>query len=211
VPAALLLVNLGISGEPYVDAYSDSRAFPKLLDATQKALGDALPEAERCPVGRVALSTFSAGYAAIARILVSPDNVARIDTVLLADAMHAPFADKLTRQVDHRGMVGITRFARLATDGERMLSVTHSSIETEAFASTSRTAAALIDELGVEPVRRDSPGPRGMTMRYRADKRGLHVRGYAGADAPAHSDHLRAIGQTLFPELRERWGHDRGE
>lgn len=205
VRATLLLVNLGMTGEPYVESYSQQQAFAKLLEATQKSLGNAMPEAERCTIGRVALSAFSAGYAAVARILNVPENVARVDTVLLADAMHAPYADKLTRQVDRRGMTGIVGFARLAAEGDRMLSITHSSIDTEDYASTSRTALELIGMLGVEPVPRVSPGPRLMTMKYRADKRGLHVRGYAGSDGAAHSDHLRAIGQTLFPELRDRW------
>ena len=205
IPAALLLVNLGVWADPYVDAYAQSTAFPRLIAAVQKALSRVLPDHEQCTIGRIALSAFSSGYAAVSRILLSTENIERIDAVLLADAMHAPYLDKLTRQVDARGMTGITRFARLATEGERMLSITHSSIETYAFASTSRTASALLSTLGVVPVVRALPGPRQMTMKYRADRRGLHVRGFEGSDAPAHSDHLRAIGQTLFPELRDRW------
>ncbi len=202
--AALLLVNLGAWADPYASAYADPAAFPRLAAAAQKSLDEALPESERCPVARIGLSAYSAGYAAVSRILSSADNVARIDAVLLADALHAPF-ELYSRRPDARGMTGITRFGKLATEGDRMLSVTHSSIETHAFASTSKTAAALLDSLGVERVSNASVGPRGMSMTYRADKRGLHVRGYRGDDASAHSDQLRAIGDTLFPELRERW------
>ncbi len=202
--AALLLVNLGAWADPYASAYADPATFPRLATAAQKALDDALPESERCPVARIGLSAYSAGYAAVSRILASADNVDRIDAVLLADALHAPF-ELYSRRPDARGMTGITSFGKLATDGDRMLSITHSSIETRAFASTSKTAAALLDALDVERVRNASVGPRGMTLTYRADKRGLHVRGYRGDDASAHSDHLRTIGETLFPELRERW------
>jgi hypothetical protein len=205
LPAALLLVNLGAWADPYVDAYSEPGAFTRLLVAGDKALQNALPDGERCTIARIALSAFSSGYAAVSRILLGAEDTGRIDAVLLADALHAPFLYKLTRQIDTRGMTGITRFARLATEGDKMLSITHSSIETSDFASTTRTASALLAEVGVERVPSDAAGPRQMRMKYRADKRGLHVRGYAGSDGAAHSDHLRAIGQTLFPELRERW------
>jgi hypothetical protein len=44
-----------------------------------------------------------------------------------------------------------------------------------------------------------------MVMTARADLRGLHVKGFEGADAKAHCDHLRNIGETLLSDLRDRW------
>ena len=46
-----------------------------------------------------------------------------------------------------------------------------------------------------------------MTLESRADRAGFHVRGYAGRDTDAHCDHLYAMGDTLYPMLRERWTH----
>jgi hypothetical protein len=44
-----------------------------------------------------------------------------------------------------------------------------------------------------------------MTLTSRADRGALHVLGYTGVDAPAHCDHLHAMGDTLFPYLRDMW------
>lgn len=208
--AALLIVNLGLSAEPYGRNYADAGALSRVLEATHKAINEALPESERCrSIGRLALSAWSAGFGAIGKILNHPDNVARIDSVLVADGMHAAYGNPRARVIEPRGMTAVSTFARLATEGEKMMSITHSSVETDGYASTTRAASFLMGELGIDPVAREEQGPREMAMTYRADRRGFHVRGFEGGNAAAHCDHLYAIGETLLPELRERWdaGH----
>jgi hypothetical protein len=55
-------------------------------------------------------------------------------------------------------------------------------------------------------VSQNAAGPRpGMMLQSRADRGAFHVQGYAGNDPPAHCDHLHAMGDTLFPYLRDLW------
>jgi len=208
--AALLILNHGATAEPYGRNYADAGALNRILEATRKAINETVPESERCAsIGRLALSAWSGGFSAIGKILNNPENVARIDTVLVADGMHAAYGNPRARVIEPRGMTAVTGFARLAAEGEKMMSITHSSVETDGYASTTRAASFVMSELGVEPVAREEQGPREMMMTYRADRKGLHVRGFEGGDAAAHCNHLYAIGETLLPELRERWAAGR--
>jgi hypothetical protein len=203
--AALLLVNVGVQSGPYERQFSDSASLERTLQATQKGLDGALGE-QSCTIERVALSAWSAGYGAVARILSRERNVERVDAVLLADGLHAAYSDKRTRSVDPVGMRPFSRFGRLAADGHKLMSVTHSSIVPPGYASTTETAAFLIGELALGVSELGGEGPGEMEMTYRADVRGLHFKGFRGWDAVAHGQHLHNMGETLFPELRERWG-----
>jgi len=54
--------------------------------------------------------------------------------------------------------------------------------------------------LNLEPETKLRPGPMGMTQLSSLDLKGLHIRGYSGATAPDHIDHLHAM-PFWFPLL----------
>ncbi len=205
IPAVLVIMNLGIGSGSYEQRFQDSAGLDRTLVGIQGALTNRLPELHANHLRRLAVSAWSAGFGAVARILAFEHNRERIDAVLLEDGMHAAYLDKLSREVDPHGMEPFAAFARAAAQGDKLMSVTHSEIKTIGYASTTETSAYLIKTLGAELREVRSEGPGHMIMISRADRRGLHVRAYEGADAAAHCEHLYGIGQTVLPDLEDRW------
>jgi hypothetical protein len=91
--------------------------------------------------------------------------------------------------------------------GEKLFAITHTNIKTT-YASTTETAGFLIHERGLQKKTVSEEGPRPkMQLVSKADGGNFHVRGFAGGDTHAHCDHLYAMGETLYPMLRDRWAH----
>ena len=205
VNGVLVIVNLGIGSGVYEDAFQMPSAFTELLANTQEVVREMCPGA--AGVKRIAVSAWSAGYGAVWRLLDRPALAARIDAVLLSDGLHAGFEpgqDRL-RTVNALQLSPFTLFADRAVLGQKLFAITHSSIQPP-YASTTETAGLLLTQQDVPRTLEKSPGPRpGMTRISRADRGGLHVQGFAGNDKPDHCDQLHAMGETLFPYLRERW------
>lgn len=204
VRAVLFTMNLGNGSGPYEERFRLASSFPGLLADVQQAVANTLgnPDAR---MRRIALSSWSAGYGAVARILARPENAGRVDSVLLADSMHASLLDQRARTVYDASLAPFTRFAEQAVAGQKLMVIAHSSIATTTYASTTEAARRLADEVDVmrEPACEASPAE--MTMISCADGGELHIRGFAGRDATAHVDHLRHIDETLLGRLRERW------
>ncbi len=203
VRAVLFTMNLGNGSGPYEDRFRDAASFPALIEAVQGAVDAAL--GQQATMGRLALSSWSAGYGAVAKILARATNAALVDTVLLADSMHASLLDQRARTIYDASLMPFTRFAEQAADGQKLMAIAHSSIATTTYASTTETARRLEDELGVQREPPCETSPEGMTMVSCADKGGLHVRAFAGHDATAHVEQLQHIDATLLGRLRERW------
>jgi hypothetical protein len=165
---------------------------------------------ELCPDAaapkRIGLSGWSAGYGAIWRILDRSADAARIDSVLLADGLHAGFVgNERERQVNPAQMAAFALFADQAVQDKRLFAITHSTIATP-YASTTETASFLLDAEGVARIQIKLPGPRpDMELTSMGDRGSFHVRGFAGEDKAAHASHLHAFGDLLLPYLRERW------
>jgi hypothetical protein len=159
-------------------------------------------------IKRIALSGWSAGYGAIWRILERNGSDERIDAVLLSDGLHGGFVGpSRSRQVDPLPMEPFAQFSEQAVRGDKLMAITHSSIMTETYASTTETADFLINDNGLCRARLHAQGPRAdMVMTSRVDAGNLHIQGYAGDDKLAHCDQLHAIGDTLLPWLAARWG-----
>jgi len=201
--AALLTVNLGIGSGPYEDTYADTGALGRAVAAVALVVERTTSAAPH--VRRIALSSFSAGYGAVSRILSSERASAGVDAVLLSDGLHAGFTSAKAHTLDDRKMAPFVRFASDAARGEKLMGITHSAIETYDYASTTETAAYLLHEVRLEPTAGRSVGARGMIMTSVADRGGLHVRGFAGTTKEAHCDQLLSIGDNLFPFLAQRW------
>lgn len=206
VGGVLAILNLGTGSGKYEDAFQPAGAFDELVLRISDVVREMCPEA-RGGVRRIALSAWSAGYGSVWRILDRQAHADRVDAVLLADGLHAGFdpEKKQQRVVNWPQMAAFTLYADRAVTGEKLMAITHSSIATP-YASTTETAAFLLQQENVPKVPADTVGPRpNMLLLYRADRGNFHVQGYSGNDKPAHCDHLFAMGDTLFPLLRERW------
>lgn len=205
IDAVFVVVNLGIGSGPYEDAFLQDGSLARLLAEIDQVVGKICPHPNGGR-GRVALSAWSAGYGAAYRVLVNGKDRELLDAVLLADGLHAGFLDKFRTKMNDAQMAPFDAFAERAAKGEKLFGITHTSIVTPSYASTTETARYLVERRGLERREVEEPGPRGsMTLTSRADGGAFHVRGYAGRDTDAHCDHLYAMGDTLYPMLRARW------
>jgi hypothetical protein len=205
IDGVLAILNLGLGSGKYEDAFQSAASFNELLGRIEEVVGEMCPGASTTK--RVALTGWSAGYGAVWRILDRTANADRVDAVLLADGLHTGFEPdkKRERIVNGAAMAPFTLFADRAVSGEKLFAITHSSIVTP-YASTTETATFLLQQEDMPRVDENSPGPRpNMMLLSSADRGHFHVRGYSGNDKPDHCDHLHAMGETLFPYLRERW------
>lgn len=203
VAAVMVITNDGIGAGAYAQKYQFERSLPWLLEGVEKVMQ------ERCPmpgrrVGRVALSAWSAGFAAVQKILGWPHHFDRVEAVLLADGMHA--------RVDNQGalsehdLAGFLRFAREAVAGRKLMAVTHSDIDTDGYASTTQTANYLLSKLGIVPVCPErAQNPPRMQLATAAERGSFYLMGFTGEDKAAHISHQRGMGHTLLPLLRAWW------
>ncbi len=203
--AALAVENLGTISQDYASAYT---VVARLDDLVRRAMGLV---ARLCPgreyhPRRLALSAWSAGYAAVGAILARPELAAKVDAVLLSDGLHGAFVDSGWRQLPLNALAPFVEFARRAVSGTRLMAITHTAIHTDGYASTTETTSFLLDRLGLERVVFVPAEARfGMALESEAVRGNFSVEGYAGGDEAAHARQLHSMGQTLFAPLRRRW------
>jgi hypothetical protein len=201
--AVMVITEDGVGARAYSQKYQFEGSLRWLLHGVETFMR------ERCPmpgrrIGRVTLSAWSAGYAAVQQILSWPENFDRVDAVLLEDGLHARLNDDGT--IAQRDMRTFIEFARQALAENKLMAITHSAIVTPGYASTTETTDYLLDTLGIDRVSESGTVNRyGMVLTSSADEGALHLRGYAGEDRIAHGAHQRALGITLLPILREWW------
>ena len=167
-------------------------------------------------VRRLALASWSAGFAAVSRILSVPEYYDAVDTVVLLDSLHAQYtsgegAKRGAELVDVKMLRHFVRFAKDAASGKKTMVITHSAIVPPDYASTSESTAALLAEVGVTPIPASGKTMRSMALALEADEGGLHVRGFRGMGPQDHFDHLHLIGDTLRSWLVPRWYTAGGE
>jgi hypothetical protein len=200
VRADLPFVLLAISrrqGVGYPALVGAHDALDRLLAAVVQVVREREPAA--ASVRHVALTAWSGGYEPIGLLLSHP-SAPRIDSVVLLDGLHA--AKKLS--VAREQLLPFERFARRAADGQAFMFVSHSSIEPDGYASTTRTAHQLIGALGARPtlVRREDR--LGMQLVELFSRGGFHVRGYAGGKEMDHCAHLALLPLAL-QNVAQRW------
>ncbi len=203
VNAVVVSVNLGVASDAYSNAFRAPGSFDALLAQTHRAL-DRTGRAPGAHVGRIALSAWSAGFASVGAILKQPGMADRIDAVLLADGPHTMY-DASGHHIYEPGMEKWVRLAGAAMRGEKLFALTHSSIPTVGFPSTTETIGELLRLASVEKEPHAAIGPRGMREIYECSVGDFHVAGYEGQTKKDHIDHIKGMSETLLPLLRERW------
>ncbi len=201
--AALVTVHLGAGSARYTAAFSDPTLFPTLL--AEAAAAAATLTGRRPAWTTVTLTSFSAGYGAVRAILQAPDNYARVHGVFLADGLHAPYviagdpaAPRATDPAVNVSDIAVfVTFAADAAANRRRMWVTHSEVYPGTYASTTDTANALLNSLGLGRQAVLERGPLGMQQLSIARRGGFLLAGFAGNSAPDHLDHLYALGDWL--------------
>ncbi|MBX3203883.1 MAG: hypothetical protein KF764_02380 [Labilithrix sp.] len=199
----------GVGSGGYARAFEDEGRFGVMMKRLTRAIGTSAKRSD-VHLRRLTLASWSAGFAAVSRILAVPEWYEATDTVVLLDSLHAQYVDGEgpARGADHVDVKMLKRFVRFATDaaaGKKTMVITHSAIVPPDYASTTEATEALLFEVGVVPVAASEKNARGMTPSIEADEGGLHVRGFRGMGPRDHFDHLHMIGSVLRTWVVPRW------
>jgi hypothetical protein len=181
----------------YAPLFAGSGLFNKLIDEIAAAVSKEFGVTAQ--VRHLAVSAWSAGFEGVRSILYQPE-AERIEALLLIDGLHAP-----------RGPNGLTknmepfiRFARRAERRERWFTITHSSIPTTGYTSTTESAHFLINALGGRPTAVQRNDGFGLELVDFFSSGKLHVRGYAGNDKADHCAQLLLM-RSLFGALHRHF------
>jgi hypothetical protein len=190
----------------YDDHYADRARFGRMVDEVLRSIGRARSR-ENLHARHITLVGWSAGFAAVGKILGVQRYFDMVDSIVLLDGLHARYLVKPNEtkhpymgveHVDKEQLSTFIRFAREAADGKKQMIVTHTNIMTPDYATSKEACLAMLGVLGIEP-RAAAPDEQlfGMTLRTRADKGGLHVLGFRGNMPSDHMDHLYAVGDVM--------------
>ena len=185
----LLGVSLGI-GAAYGPPFADPKHFETLVSGVERALSRR--EARAVHVRRIALSSWSRGYEAIAEILTQPI-AEKVRALILLDSLHAsrePAPGRLALEP-------FARFAERAARGETFFLVSHSSIDPPDYASTTETARYLVAALGGVPTPALRKDPLGLELFEIYEKGRFYERGYTGNGKLDHCAHFGVYAEAV--------------
>ncbi|WP_441289099.1 hypothetical protein ACSRUE_46045 [Sorangium sp. KYC3313] len=220
--AAVAVINLGIGSGAYEDFYATPGVYESLLADIDRALAQrGLPTPR---LRRVALSSWSAGYGAVAKILELRRGAETLDAVLVTDGIHCGFVPEQPSGLNSLQLASFARAAQLAASEKLLFTITHSEIDPIAYASSTATASYLLDAAAGRHVERSPASDAPPHLRLRAAEGAvskklekqmiptteasvgeLHVRGFRGNTPEHHMAHLLQMASTVLPELVERW------
>ncbi len=215
LPAVIVAAELGGSAAGYADAMRKPESFAAMLSEVLGAVGARLHRSD-LHVGRLGLVAWSAGWAAVDRILSFPKYYDAVDAVFLLDALHAPYVDPVPpgagehgipfrHLVDEGALAPFVRFAHDAVRGDKIMVLTHSSVVPPDYASTTETAFTLVHAVDARVEEASGKNARGMKRSDTADLGDFHVRGYWGATPEEHVAHLQLAGDLVTELLEPRW------
>jgi hypothetical protein len=220
INALAYVLNVGTGSGPYEERY----ALPAVFDDALTRVRDAAEKRglKDAKLRRIALSSWSAGYGATAKILESDRLAERIDAILLLDGLHVAYQDPKTKtKLDMVRLARFTRFAKEAAAGKKLLSITHGDTETHGYASAGEAADAILREIGAERSPQAGSPPvvtlaaavgvvpknaeKWLEQTSEGRLGGVRVRGYAGKTPEHHMAHLIQMSVTVLPDLAEHW------
>lgn len=201
--AVLVGIDLGVNSGPYLAKFADPAALRRLFESVEGAVASRLGVAS-ASIGKLGLSSWSAGYGAVERILRSEFSN-RVDSVMLLDGLHTGHADT---ERARRTLEPFVEYARRAANGRALFYVSHSSILPPGYASTTETASYLVWQLGgaPEPTSVREGHPMGLELIRRYDRGAFHVRGFSGNGKLDHCAQIGLYRDVLRRYLAPRWG-----
>ena len=214
VNAVFVSCGYGIGSGAYSAALANPARFGRMLDELVKNL-EMQTGRKGLHVRHLALASWSAGFAAVGKILGVERYYAMVDTVVLNDSLHSQYKDPNPKtagqgadRVDLKMIRSFVRFAKDAADGHKTMAITHSAILPPDYASSTEATQALLTAIEVPAQTTDEGGWRSMKLVKRADAGNLHVRGFRGAGPRDHFEHLYLLGEVLRSWVVPRWKRD---
>jgi hypothetical protein len=192
INAVVAVFNAGNGAEKYSQAYGAGGTLSSLLRQIDMATIPLCPGAK---LGRVALMAWSAGYAATEKLVSHDEDREKVDAILLADGLHAGFTDRWKRTFAPNALQAFRDFGALAKEGKKLFAITHSSINTDAYGSTTECSRLLLKALDVPCDSQLISGKSG----------NFSIEGFTGDDKAAHIVQFRQMDTTLLSKLRARW------
>ena len=189
--AVLFNIHLGALSSPYQNYFSDPNKFSAILDTVLSVLSNnSIIQAPQ--IKYLVITSFSAGYAGLREILKTQSYYDMINAINLADGLHCS-SDPGTASIQ---MQDFLSFAIDARDEEKIMLLTHSSITTSGYQSTTQTANYLINGTGVQVTNVTEIDEIG-TMYAKCDTGYFQIRRYYGQTAEDHLKHLYAMYHML--------------
>jgi hypothetical protein len=195
----LAMFALGEGSSTYRKPFQDTDRFDRILRLIESTLRERMGPAN-AQVGRIDITSFSAGYGAVREIVKQDRYIERIRRIILSDSLYAgwdPAATQpgATSRPAAENIDPWKKFVALAACGEKTFVLTHSMVPTP-YANSAACAKALIEIVAapiVEVKPNESAAARNQDypIAYRADLGRFHVWGYHGDDAQAHMTHVR--------------------
>lgn len=179
----------------YSGPFSDPELLPKLLDETLEAVAERRPGGPH-RIGRLAVSSFSAGFGGVREMLKQPSSFDRIDAIVLADSLYCGYeGDPAARRLSADLMSDFRRFAREAAEGRKAMLVTHTAQVPPGYGSTTETADDLLATVGIAGEPDPADWGDGWRQTRRASRGRFNLIGFAGDGPEDHMRHLRRIGE----------------
>jgi hypothetical protein len=200
--AVLVGIDLGNSSGPYEHAFEDPNAFARLLAGVTRGLVEQSGN-PKAHIRHLALSSWSAGYGALRRILAR--HPAGIDAVVLLDSLHSGYEPGGLHRVAGAPIAALDEFAQRATTGDVIFYLSHSQIVPPGYASTTEVADYLLQRVGGERMPRQGQNPLGAELLSGFDRGNMHVRGYQGGDKRAHCAHVELLAEVVRDYLEPAW------
>lgn len=198
--AVVISAAFGLGSAPYEEALRDPARFGRWIDEVLGKLGQSV--GTPLHLRRLGVVSFSAGFGAVAKIL-RQGYAEKIDALLLLDSIHTAYTKE--HKPDGRMLEPFIAFANDAKAKRKLMVLTHSAIKTPDYASSTESAGALLDAVGLARTPLAEKNARGMELVYRADAGALHAFGFKGETAKDHMDHLALAGDVVRTYLAKRW------
>ena len=189
--AVLFNIHLGGFSSSYQNYFSNQNKFQTILNLVLSNLSSH-NIIEDPNIENLIVTSFSAGYAGVREVFKVSSYYNSIDALLLADGLHCS-SNSASMQIQMQDFV---KFAKHARDLNKVMILTHSSITTSGYESTTQTADYLIGHIGA--VRESCNINDIIGTRYsKCDTGNFHLRGYHGLTAEDHLKHLYAMNLIL--------------
>lgn len=195
----------GLSG-PMMEKFGYNNFVPQILDRAMTVVKKQY--GQDIKTGRLAMGSFSAGYAPLGAALSNPAVRAKTDAVIVIDGIHYGKSDKPS-PAGHKPFVD---FAKEAVNDNKLMVITHSSIKPN-YSSSTNAADYIINQVGAKRVLNTGTIINGYKNRYgetnspatKADLNGFHVEGYNGNAAKNHVEQIDNLGNVWNRYLAPRW------
>jgi hypothetical protein len=199
--AVFVSANEGMGSTPYARAFERPGSLDRAIDLairTVDASGHIDTSQAPPRIRHIALSSWSAGGAAVKQIIDRDRDAERVDAILLADGIFSRFVgEPKAKAIEAKPLDPFVRFGRRALDGQKLMVLTHTAIETPQYPNVKECTDVVLEALDV---------PKSDDVVYALDRGELHVRGSAGKGPQDHVDQIRAL-DDAYTMLARRWRH----